>query len=51
MTEIVNMYRILVRKLKGGDHFTNLGVDMLIIVKLTLKKQDWGWDLHSIISG
>jgi hypothetical protein len=28
MREMVNMYRILVGKLKGGGHFENLGVDV-----------------------
>jgi hypothetical protein len=37
MREMVNMYRILVGKLKGGDHFENLGV--IVQLKLILKKQ------------
>jgi hypothetical protein len=37
MRETVNMYRILVGKLKG-DHFENLGVDVQKILKLILKK-------------
>jgi hypothetical protein len=40
MVEKINAYRILVEKLKKGDHFEEVGVDGRMILNGFLKKQD-----------
>jgi len=40
MVEKINAYRILVKKLKKGDHFEEVGVGGRMILKGILKKKD-----------
>jgi len=42
MEEIKNAYKILVRRLKGRDHFEDLGVNERIIwSKMDLRETEW----------
>jgi hypothetical protein len=41
MGEMINTHKVLVGKLKEGEHSENLGVDGKIILECVLEKQSW----------